>query len=165
MSSNSCAPGSLPDNKMRVTFPSARELVDGGQLEDLTQAHWQEVARNKRVMVLDPCIDRYLQYDKDGNLFCVALWAGEKLAGYSINLIGPHLHYRGLRCANNDVIFVYPEYRAGRTGMRVINATTERAAALGAKLMLWHAKEGTPFAKVLPRIGYGVQDIIFSKEL
>jgi hypothetical protein len=32
-------------------------------------------------------------------------------------------------------------------------------------MIVWHAKQGTALEAILPRIGYGVQDILFSKEL
>jgi hypothetical protein len=31
--------------------------------------------------------------------------------------------------------------------------------------MLWHAKDQTSLAKIMPRMGYVVQDIIYSKEI
>ena len=34
----------------------------------------------------------------------------------------------------------------------------------GARLMLWHAKPGTALEKILPRIGYRVEETAFCKE-
>ena len=46
-----------------------------------------------------------------------------------------------------------------------MKVTEEHAKSLGCKLMLWHAKEDTTLCALLPRLKYGVQDIVFSKEL
>ena len=53
----------------------------------------------------------------------------------------------------------------GRLGLRLIKVTEDHAKSEGCKLMLWHAKQDTTLAQMLPRLRYGVQDIVFSKEL
>ena len=70
-----------------------------------------------------------------------------------------------LKYAQNDVLFIKKEFRGGRIGLRLMKVTEDYAKSLGCKVMLWHAKEDTTLAALLPRLKYGVQDIIFSKEL
>ena len=41
----------------------------------------------------------------------------------------------------------------------------DHARSEGCKLMLWHAKENTALAKLLPKLKYGVQEIMYSKEI
>lgn len=131
----------------------------------LLQDHWDEVARNKQVMVLKPDYDRYRAMEAMGTMANIGLFDGEQLAGYSINIITNHLHYADLIVCQNDIIFVAKPYRAGRSAIRLIKATEDLAKARNARLMLLHAKEGTALAAISPRMGYGVQDIIFSKEV
>jgi len=132
----------------------------------LLEAHWHEIARNKEVMVLKPDRARYAEAEANGNLICLAaLDPDGEIVGYSVSFIGPHIHYADLIVANNDVLFLREDLRSSRIGLKLLKETERVATARGARLMLWHAKENTALAKIMPRQGYGVQDIIFSKTL
>lgn len=131
----------------------------------LQAEHWDEIARNKHLMVLSPDVAQYQRIEQVGRLFAVIAYLGEEIIGYSVNIITVNLHYSALVMAQNDLLFVGKEHRAGRVGMRLIQETERIAAKRGARMVLWHAKEDTPLAKILPRTGCSVQDIIFSKEL
>ncbi len=133
----------------------------------LLRAHWDEIARNKRVMVLDPDVAAYERLEAQGLLIGVMAFDAEDLVGYSVSIFAPkHIHYRGLAVVNNDVIYVAPAYRgAARVGLALIRETERIARERGAKLVLWHAKPDTALEAVLPRLGYDVQDIVYSREV
>lgn len=131
----------------------------------LLEAHWEESAKNKKLMVLKPNKAAYEAMERNNTLLCLFAFAGEEIVGYSANIIVPHIHYVDLITAHNDVIFISKEYRNSTLGLRLIKATEEECAKVGAKLLLLHAKENTSLSRILPRKGYGVQDIIYSKEL
>lgn len=132
---------------------------------ELLRQHWDEIARNKQLMIVKPDTERYLALDAAGVI--LALWAydDDQLVGYSVNLFSNHLHYADLFFVQNDVLFIAKPYRNSPLGLRLIRETEKAAKARGAQMMLWHAKENTPLALILPRLGCGVQDIVFSKEL
>ena len=67
-----------------------------------------------------------------------------------------------LSCSKR-LLFIKKEFRGSRAGLRLIKETEIHATSLGCKLMLWHAKENTTLAAILPRLKYGVQDIIYSR--
>lgn len=131
--------------------------------QDLLRMHYDEVAKNKSVMVLDPDKAKYQAIERAGKSLCLAAFADEKIVGYSVNIVDTHIHYADLVCCVNDVLFVDPVYRNGRCGLMLIKQTESVAKDRGAKLMLWHAKSGTALDLLMPKIGYGVQDIIYSK--
>ncbi len=143
-----------------------RDILDRG---DLTRAHYDEIARNKGVMVLDPDWPRYEALEQAGSLLVFGAFAGDELVGYAINIVGPHLHYRGLLMVHNDVIFVAKEHRGGRLGIVLIREVEKAAENLRKGLgfehhmVSWHAKPNTALDELLPRLGYGVQDIIYTK--
>jgi predicted GNAT superfamily acetyltransferase len=132
---------------------------------ELFEEHWDEIALNKQVMVLKPDEARYRAMEQAGSLLILAAWEGEALVGYSVNFIINHLHYADLRLCSNDLLFITRSKRAGRLGLKMIRETEKCAAEKGAQLMLWHAKPDTALAVMMPKMGYGVQDIIFSKEI
>lgn len=149
-----------PDGIHSLPFREAVDLAAG-----LLQEHWQEVARNKDLMVLSPAVDTYLELEAAGVLFVLTAWQGGQMVGYSANFVHPHLHYSALRYCQNDVLYVTPAHRASRMGLRLIQATEEEAVARGAQLMLWHAKPDTALESLLRRRAYDVQDVIFTRRL
>ena len=116
-------------------------------------------------MVVKPDEETYRKSEEMGTIFILSARQGDKLIGYSVNFVTNHLHYADLKLAQNDLLFISKEHRGGRIGLKLIKETEKHATSLGCKLMLWHAKESTTLAHMLPRLKYGVQDIIFSKEL
>jgi GNAT superfamily N-acetyltransferase len=131
----------------------------------LLRLHRDELATAKHLMALAPNVEAYCALENTRSLLALVAYAGEEIAGYSINFIGAHLHYSGLRYAHNDALFVAPAFRGGRLGVRLMRETERLAKARGARMMMWHAKPGTVLEGMLPRMGYGVQDVIYSKEI
>lgn len=131
----------------------------------LIREHWEEVAKNKDVMVLAPNMPVYRALEEAGCLLSVGAFDDEVLIGYSVSIVTNHLHYAGLLYATNDVIFVGKTHRSGRAGLMLMRETERLAAERGVRLMLWHAKPDTALDSILPRMGYGVQDVIYSKRL
>lgn len=131
----------------------------------LFDQHWDEVALNKRVMILKPDEEKYSAMEAAGKLMILSAWEDDNLVGYSVNIIDRHLHYADLIVCYNDLLFVTKARRASRLGLRLIQETEKRGAEQGAKLMLWHAKQDTALSIMMSRMKYNVQDIIFSKEI
>ncbi len=131
----------------------------------LFEEHWDEIALNKHVMVLKPDEARYRAMEAQGALLILAAFDDGRLVGYSVNFVIHHLHYADLRVCSNDLLYIEPASRQGGVGIRLMRCTEAEARERGARLMLWHAKPDTPLADILPRMGYGVQDIIYSTEL
>lgn len=142
----------------------AQEILSNGAL---LAAHWEEVAKNKDIMVLKPDVAKYNAINDAGKLLAITAHDDEtgKMVGYSVTFLDNHLHYVDLKYAHNDVIFVDKELRHKRIGLLLIQKTVDEAKRLGAQLMLWHAKEGTPFHELLVKMGYVTQDIILSKRI
>jgi len=142
---------------------TATEMLENA--ESLFAEHWDEIALNKKVMVLKPDAERYLAMEASGGLFILAAYSDDELVGYSVNFTMQHLHYSDLCVASNDLLFVSRGHRKSRVGLQLIKATEKLAKDRGASLVLWHAKPDTALVELMPRLGYGVQDIIFSREL
>ena len=131
----------------------------------LFEEHYEEIARNKQIMKLKPNYQLYEALNSTGWLFVYVAMRDDVCIGYSMNIMMHHLHYADLRIAQNDVLFVKKEFRGGRLGLRLLKVTEDHARSEGCKLMLWHAKENTALAELLPKLKYGVQEIMYSKEI
>lgn len=132
---------------------------------DLFADHWDEVAKNKHVMVLNPDWTAYKLLESQHKLLVLAAFIDGKLVGYSANIINRHLHYFDLVICNNDILFVHKDHRSSPVGLRLIRETEKMAKQAGAQMMLWHAKQQTALDKIMPKLKYQVQDIIYSKEI
>lgn len=146
-----------------VRRSSVDEMLQNGQA--LFAQHWDEIARNKDVMVLKPDDAAYRRMEEAGSLLILAAVKAGQIVGYSVNFIVRHPHYADLMVCQNDLLFIDQAHREGGAGIRLMRRTEQEGKKRGCRLMLWHAKEGTPLAAMLPRMGYGVQDIIFSKQI
>jgi GNAT superfamily N-acetyltransferase len=152
----------LPD-KLEIRESTVDEMLQVAPI--LFQEHWDEVARNKGLMVLKPHEEAYRAMEAGNMLLILGAYKGGEMVGYSVNFLLRHPHYADLEICQNDLLFIAKEHRNGPLGIRLMKRTEIEGKARGARLMLWHAKEGTPLAAILPRMGYGVQDIIFSREV
>jgi len=146
-----------------VRQSSVDEMLGNGQ--ELFAKHWDEIARNKDVMVLKPDEAAYRRMEEAGSLLILAAVKSGRIVGYSVNFIVRHPHYADLMVCQNDLLFIDQAHREGGAGIRLMRRTEQEGKRRGCRLMLWHAKEGTPLAAMLPRMGYGVQDVVFSKQL
>lgn len=139
----------------------------------LLREHWDEVARNKEVMVLKPNVPAYRALEEVGALIGLGAFTDDgRMVGYCVSIITHHLHYADLIYTSNDVIFIAATRRGSSAGIRLIDETERIAKERGSQLMLWHAKPGTALFEILQRMKrrngkprYAVQDVIYSRQL
>lgn len=141
------------------------QLTSDPAVVDLFHSHWDEIALNKDLMKLKPLLDKYYQLEANGMLLIIGAYVDGELVGYSVNFLSQHLHYADLWTCMNDIVFVDKAARKSGVGAALIRHTEELAKERGAQMMLWHVKENTSMAALLPNLGYGVQDIVLSKGL
>ena len=150
-------------SKTEIKLATVNEMLAKASV--LFEEHYEEIARNKEVMKLKPDEKAYRNLEEANQIFILSAWQDDVLIGYSVNFVLNHPHYADLLLAQNDLLYIKKEMRGSRAGLRLIKETETHATSLGCKLMLWHAKENTALGAILPRLKYGVQDIIYSKEL
>lgn len=149
--------------KYEIREDTFADKIDG--LYHLFKPHWEEVAKNKELMVLKGDNETYKKLEAAGCLASLFAYAGNEIVGYSVNIISNHLHYVDLKFAQNDILFVLPEYRNSPLGTRLIRKTEELCRSKGALILNWHAKDKTTLFQILPRMGYDIHETIFSKKL
>jgi GNAT superfamily N-acetyltransferase len=137
------------------------------EVQPLLDAHYLELAKNRDRVRLNPDWTRYTEMEAAGTLLLFTARKDGRLIGYACFFACAHPHYRDLMLVSNDLLFLDAEHRVGRTGVRLIKFCEEQVRALYASevSLTWHAKENTTLAAILPRMSYGIQDIVFSKLL
>lgn len=157
---------------MAQTRTIPRTVIELGTIDDVRNAgnlleqHWRELCTDPELMELDPDWRGYYDLEERGRTFTLVVRRDGATVGYSLNFLFPHLHYKQTLMAQNDVLFVDPALR--RTtgiGPRLIRATEAQARELGAHLICWHAKQNTALDSYLPKQGYRVQDVFYSRRL
>lgn len=134
------------------------------QAEDLLHKHWEELALNKEHIKLKTDKQKSKQLQDAGVLFPIVVYDGNKIVGYSVVIIQPHLHYCEDSFAYVDVIYVDPEYRNSTIGARLLLRTEELAKDKGASVILHHAKPYVPMIiKPLEKLGYSLYEQIYGK--
>ena len=83
--------------------------------------------------------------------------------GYSIFFITNHLHYKSTVYANNDLLYLHPDYRKGSMGLKLIKASEKFLKDKKVDKILWHIKFNKDFRILLHRLGYVDEDVIVGK--
>ena len=112
--------------------------------QGILQEHWESIANNKDVIKLDPDIEKYVALQECGVLRTITFLEGDRIVGYSALLLQPHLHYAGDIFAGVDVIYIAKDYRKGRLGLKLIDATERWCRELGVSVLTYHTKPAHP---------------------
>lgn len=117
--------------------------------------------------VLDPDWELYFKGSVAGKLvICTA--RDEKdasLIGYAAYAIHQHMHYRQVKQAIQDVLFMHPSRRGQMAGYRLIKFADEHLTSLGVQSVAHHVKVKFDFGPMLVRLGYEQSEMIFEKRL
>lgn len=135
------------------------------EVEPLLQLHYEELTLSKDRVKLDPDWERYANMEHAGSFHVFTARDDGRLIGYSAFFLAKHIHYRSLVVANNDVLYLHPDYRCGMTGIRLIRSSETGMKALGAAKITWHAKYSNDLKQILIRMGYADEEAILGKML
>lgn len=143
-------------------FEPSPELYD--EIEALGQLHKAETEAHLHDQ---PCVLNRTLYDalhNTGALVSVGAFADDgRLIGYASAFVSAHPHY-ALTAAQHDALFIHPDHRAPRLALRMVEVVEAECKARGAAFIAWHAKPGTPFARLLERRAR-LEEHVYTKEL
>jgi GNAT superfamily N-acetyltransferase len=127
----------------------ARESISQviGEIKPLLEAHWQEIAQYPDIP-LDPDYDQYAHAEAAGQLRIYTARA-DRLVGYAIYIVAPAWHYRQSLQARQDILFLLPKYRRGRTGLKLIQFTEQQLQAEGVQVVYQQFKAWLDFSSLL----------------
>lgn len=129
----------------------------------LLPLHYEELAAYKDIP-LDPDKDFFVKADEAGMVRVYAARENGKLVGYAVYFVRQDIHYKSIKLAQQDLIFIAPE-RRGRFGLRFIRWCEEQLKAENVRLVMCHAKVHNDFGGVFERLGYKAVDKIFYRRL
>lgn len=146
----------------RFARESARTVIP--DIAALMRRHWTEVGHYED-MPIDPDFERYQQLESVGVLRVYTARARQELVGYATYLVALGLHYRTVMMGQEATVYLAPEYRKGLTGMRFMKFIDSELIADGVTHLSKHVKQRRDHGKLLERMGYQLQDTIYTKKL
>ncbi len=135
-------------------------------MEAILVQHWQEIALGHDKVPLDIARDRYQDLCDSGSLHIVTARDDGVLIGYHVAIVSGHLHYLSTLHAMTDVYYILPEYRVGRTGIRLFQFIEKEMRSLGVKKLYTGCKLHTAngrSGKLFEYLGYKPTETIYTK--
>ena len=149
------------------TFTIREESADEAlqAIFSLLPSHYEEVAVNKEHIKLNPDYEAYRNLYEAGNMTIMVARDDRNNAaiGYCIFFLTPHIHYKDKIYANNDIIYVHPNYRHCKLADNMLKMSEERLRQLGVSVMLLHMKVDHPFDELCLSNGYSEMEKLWYK--
>lgn len=130
----------------------------------LFEAHYSEIARYKSIP-LDIDFAFYQQIEDAGMLRVFSARAEDRLIAYVIYVVRSHPHYKTTIFANQDVLFIHPDYRRSLVFHRLMKTAAESLRAEGVVVEVQHVKVYADFGPALLRMGYEKVEDIYMRRL
>lgn len=148
-----------------ITF--AKELLCEcvQEAQPLLIDHYDELTAHKEVVKLDPRWDEYALLERLDRFVIFTAREDGKLIGYNAFFVQQHLHYAGLKTAQNDVFWICEDYRRGTTALRFLRYTEDALKCMDVRKVVYHCKASNNFAPILHRMKYSDEEVMVGKIL
>ena len=153
-------PMTLKESQMGLRFATENYVEVYDEASPLMDLHWQEIAKNKQLLKLNP--DREFYDNVKDNVLLVTARMDGKLIGYFVWFVFKHHHYADVLTAEEDIHFLLPDYRKGMTGYLLMKNARDAAIAAGAKFLVMREKIGKEHPAILKRLGFKPTDIVLT---
>lgn len=127
------------------------ELI--AEMLPLQDGYWQEVAGPFHQFPPDVDWKTYMLAQNTGRLKVLCGRVEGVLKTGAFIVITPHPHYACI-AASLPLLFVHPDYRRGREGLRIVKLAEEEAIKAGAQMMMTHGGVHNGVYKLFEHLGY-----------
>lgn len=138
------------------------ELIKEAQ--SLMSLHKEELCLHED-FELDPNWEGYFTLSAMGQLVICTARRGGTMIGYAAYAVHQNMHYRQIKSAVQDVLFLHPSKRGHMAGYRLIQFADEILKGMGVQLVAHHVKVKHDFGAMLERLGYVQSEKIYEKRL
>lgn len=112
---------------------------------------------------LDPDFEAYYALEEANSLKSYILRDQGEIAGYCLVLVYDHLHHRGMKCAQLDMIYVKPSHRL--SGIKLLRYTEKALAKEGVEMFLQGAPGISRLGGILEKMKYDKLETTYIKDL
>ena len=130
-------------------------------IKPLLEAHWSEVEWGQEQIPLVPVYEAYKVSEDAGlvEFYTMRCRNGDELLGYAVYWIHMHPHHGTTAFANNDMLYVVPEYRHKETKAFLEFIETE----LKADVVTYNMKADVPHITLMSDLGMTMTETVYSK--
>ncbi len=131
----------------------------------LLEAHWSELCTDeyKDILKLDPDWEVYASMQDMGRLRIYTARRDGVLIGYWCFFLNNHPHYRTVKVASGDVLYVSPSQRG--IGREFIPWCAEQLKAEGVNFVSCYMKAKKSFGVLMERLGWSLVELDYMKRL
>ena len=148
-----------------LTFQRERALDLWEEIMPLLIKHKDEICHYKD-FVLNPDVESYNHLEENGIIRCYTARLNGDLIGYCVFVLKHNLHYRDSFQAMQDVLFILPEHRGSRAGVKLIRFCEEQLRAEGVQAVFQYLNVSTPKTiSLFRKMGYEEINVIMGKRL
>lgn len=133
------------------------------EMEPLWDRHWVEVALNKDAIKLNPDFVSYDMFAQSGMLHIVVGRKGGQIVAYHFSIVKTHLHYRQSLSGFTDIYFVLPEYRTGRTPLRLFQFVEKTLKSRGVEKLFTGTKKSLDAGRLFEFMGWVETERLYTK--
>lgn len=152
-------------NKRGLTFQRERAVDLWEEAMPLFEKHYKEICHYKDLK-LNPDVENYNALEEAGAIRCYTARMNGDLIGYCVWFLKYNPHYRDSLQALQDVLFLLPEYRGTRAGLKLIRYCEDRLREENVQVIYHHIKINTPHTiDLFRKLGYEEIDVIMGKRL
>ena len=148
---------------MNFSVVSFKEYKD--RLYPLFEQHWKEVAVYDETIKLALDVDMYEILEDAGKFITIVAEENSIPVGYIIFILARHPHYVNNIVAQNDAVFLLPEYRAGKNAINLFKFAEETLKNFNVDIIATHVKPKVDFSRLLKFLGYEEQEVVYTKRL
>jgi len=136
----------------------------GDELLPLFFKHNEEVVQNLQIKEPDIDWDTYQKMTDSGS--CITVVARDDgIAGYIVNFLYYHPHYKTVKSAINDMIYVLPEYRNQGVASRLLEKTEEELKKRDVKIYNLNSINKHDFSHLMEERGFESTETTWEKIL
>ena len=135
------------------------------ELMPMLQKQW-ETSGDLIIKELKVDVAQYLYLENIGLHKSIVAMDGDKIVGYISLLVSHHLHHRGVKIATTCCFYIDENYRKNKVGLNLIKFTENHMKEkYGMEYLQLITNKNAPMKDYMERLGYGLSDYLFIKEL
>lgn len=135
------------------------------EMKPLLMQQWEEIALDQDQIAFNPDYELYERLDAEGSLQISTVRRGNVLAGYYVNVLRSHPHYKDKLFSFLDIYYVLPGYREGPVGLRLFMFMEDAMRLAGAVELISISKTHIPTDKLFRRLGWRETGTTYTKLL
>lgn len=129
----------------------------------LWNLHYDEIAQNKHAIELDVDFESYQKMDAAGILYIVTIEDENKIVGYYIAIVMPHIRYKKSLTATTDLYYLHPDYRKAWIGTKLFRFVEEDLKKRGVERMIVTTKVKLDNSPIFERLNWVFTEKLYTK--